>query len=140
MERKTNHRQLSDNQFMEQFRNGSFDPELFNHEAHLRLAWLSIDRFGLDQAEENIQHQLQRYVEIVGAKDKYHMTLTIVALKIVNHFMKKSKSDNFHDFIEEFPKLKYAFQELINAHYSYNIFTSDKARSMFLEPDLLTFD
>ncbi len=140
MESKTNHNQLTDANFIEQFENGTLNPQIFKHEAHLRLAWLYIDRFGLKRAEQDIQKKLQNFVEIVGEKDKYHKTLTIVATKIVNHFMQKSKSDNFTDFIAEFPQLKTEFKELVNTHYSFNIFNSKKARTTFLEPDLLTFE
>jgi len=140
MESKLNHNQLTDSNFIGQFANGSLNPEIFNHEAHLRLAWLYIEEFGLKQAEKDIQNQLQNFVEIVGAKDKYHKTLTIVAIRIVNHFMRKSKSYNFTNFINEFPQLKSEFKELVNTHYSFNIFSSDKARKEFLKPDLLNFE
>ena len=140
MRTNLNHNQLTDSNFIEQFKNGSLNPQIFNHEAHLRIAWLYIDEFGIKQAEKNIQEQLQNFVEIVGAKDKYHKTLTIVAIRIVKHFIQKSKSNNFTDFIKEFPQLKSAFKELVNTHYSYNIFSSDKARTEFLKPDLLNFE
>ena len=138
---KTNlqHTQLSDTDFIEQFKNGSLNPEIFNHEAHLRLAWLYIDKFGLKQAEQNIQKQLQNFVEIVGARDKYHTTLTIVAIRIVNHFIQRSGSNNFTDFIIEFPQLKTEFKALIDAHYSFNIFDFKKAKVEYLKPDLLPF-
>ena len=137
MENKSNHNQLSDFEFTKQFIKGTLNPKVFNHEAHLRLAWLYIDQSGIKQAEEDIQNQLQNFVEIVGAKDKYHKTLTIVAIRIVNHFMQKSKSNNFADFINEFPQLKFEFKELVNTHYSFNIFNSAKAKTEFLKPDLL---
>ncbi|WP_298755230.1 hypothetical protein [uncultured Psychroserpens sp.] len=140
MESKSNHNQLSDSKFIDQFANGSLNPEIFNHEAHLRLAWLYIYRLGIKQAEQDIQDQLQSFVETVGAKDKYHKTLTIVATRIVNHFMQKSKSENFTDFINEFPQLKSEFKELVNTHYSFNIFTSELAKREFLKPDLLAFE
>ena len=140
MENNLNHNQLTDSNFIEQFKNGSLNPQIFNHEAHLRLAWLYIDMFGIKQAEKDIQKQLQNFVEIVGAKDKYHKTLTIVAIRIVNHFMQKSETNNFTDFINEFPQLKSEFKELVSTHYSFNIFNSERARSEYLEPDLLTFE
>ncbi|MEP0262888.1 hypothetical protein [Dokdonia sp.] len=140
MKNNLHHTQLTDTDFAEQFKNGSLNPEIFNHEAHLRLAWIYISTFGLKQAEHQIQDQLQKFVEIIGAKDKYHKTLTIVAIKIVNHFFQKSKSDNFTDFIDEYSQLKTDFKELINTHYSFDIFGSEKAKTEFLKPDLLLFE
>lgn len=140
MEIKPSHNQLSDSEFIEQFVNGTLNPKLFNHEAHLRLAWLYIGKYGVERAERDIQRQLLNFDKIVGKGDKYHITVTVVAIKIVNHFMLKSKSSDFTEFIIEFPKLKSEFKELVNAHYSFNIFTSEKAQTEYLNPDLLSFE
>lgn len=140
MENNLNHNQLTDSNFIKQFKNGSLNPQIFNHEAHLRLAWLYIDKFGLKKAEKDVQKQLQDFVKIVGAKDKYHKTLTIVAIRTVNHFMQKFETNNFTDFINEFPQLKSDFKELVNTHYSFNIFNSERARSEYIAPDLLPFE
>lgn len=140
MENKPNHNQFSDFEFIEQFINGTLNPKVFNHEAHLRLAWLYIEEYGIEQAEGDIQRQLLNFDKIVGKGDKYHTTLTIVAIRIVNHFMLKSKSANFTKFINEFPQLKSEFKALVNTHYSFNIFTSEKARTEYIMPDLLNFE
>ena len=94
---------------------------------------------GLEKAEESIQNQLENFVAHVGAKDKYNKTVTIVAMKAVHHFMKQSKTNNFKDFIIETPQLKINFKELINSHYSFDIFKSMKAKTEFLRPDLIAF-
>lgn len=133
------HYQLSDSIFEKQFIDCQLDPSIFSHEAHLRLAWINIDRHGFVQAEKNIQAQLQNFVAFVGAKDKYHVTLTVAAIKIVNHFKENSTTDNFKDFIKEHPALKNNFKDLIARHYSFDIFKSKKAQAAFLEPDLLPF-
>ncbi len=135
-----NHYQLSDNDFEAQFANANLDPAIFSHEAHLRLAWIHLNRYGLRQAEENICAQLVNFVNTIGAADKFNKTLTIAAIKAVHHFMQKSTSDNFADFIEEFPRLKYNFKELLGYHYGFDIFQSERARKEYLEPDLLPFD
>lgn len=131
---------LSDTEFIAQFETCTLDPSTFNHEAHLRLAWIHIEQFGVEQAKENIQRQLQNFVEHVGAKEKYHQTLTIVAIEAVNHFMKKSKSRSFQDFVIEFPQLKDNFKGLINSHYSFDIFKSIKAKNEYLKPNVIPFE
>lgn len=133
------HYQLSDTEFNKQFSDCTLNPELFSHEAHLRLAWINIRNLGLEKAEANIQNGLQNFVAHVGAKNKYHTTLTIVSMKAVYHFMKQSKTNNFKDFIAENPELKTNFKSLINSHYSIDIFKSTKAKSEFLEPDVMPF-
>ncbi len=131
---------LSDTEFEHQFLACTLNPAEFSHEAHLRLAWIHIDRYGLEQAEKNIQTQLQNFVVHAGAADKYNTTLTLAAIKAVAHFMRKAKSTTFLDFIAEVPRLKYNFKELMACHYSFDIFTSATARGEYLEPDLLPFD
>ena len=131
---------LNDTEFEEQFKIGLLSPKLFNHEAHLRLAWIQISKYGIERAQINIQKQLLAYVEKLGARPKYNTTLTIAAIKAVYHFMLKSESETFKDYIEEFPRLKHNFKDLMNAHYGIDIFSLEKAKIEFLEPDLLPFD
>lgn len=135
-----NHLKLSDDAFEEQFRSCAFEPADFSHEAHLRLAWIHIQKYGIEKAEKNVQEQLLKYVGHVGAKDKYNSTLTLAAIKAVHHFILKSKADSFSNFIEEFPRLKYHFKELMACHYSFDIYNSPKAKRTFLAPDVLAFD
>lgn len=134
------HYNLSDFEFEQQFINLELAPSAFSHEAHLRLAWINIHKYGIYKAETNIQNQLMNFVEFVGAKNKYNKTLTVAAIKAVYHFMLKSKSDNFKDFIAEFPRLKTHFKELMSSHYGFDIYNSEKAKVEFLQPDLLPFD
>ncbi|MCK0180484.1 hypothetical protein MWU50_14380 [Flavobacteriaceae bacterium S0862] len=133
------HYQLTDEEFESQFSNCTLDSSIFNHEAHIRLAWIHINRYGIEQALINVDNQLYSYIYSLGAEDKYNKTVTIAAVKAVYHFMQKSNSNNFKDFILEHPRLKTNFKELLDKHYSIDIFNSDIAKSSFLEPNLLPF-
>jgi hypothetical protein len=133
------HFDLSDGLFEEQFQHCKLNPALFNHEAHLRLAWIHVTKYGADKAIENITSQLCSFVVSLGAIDKYNKTLTVAAIKAVNHFIGKSHTDNFAGFIQEFPRLKFNFRELMESHYQVDIFTSEIAKQKYLEPDLLPF-
>ena len=130
----------SDYSFLDRFVKCEIDPSDFSHVAHLRLAWINICLYGIKKAEVLIQQQIQNYVTFLGAEDKYNTTLTIAATKAVYHFMLKSKSHNFIDFIEEFPRLEKDFKSLLDTHYSFNIIHSDIAKTEFIEPDLMPFD
>ena len=134
------HLRLSDLEFEQQFQDCTLNPELFTHEAHLRLAYIHINKYGVKLAERNITSQLKAFVIHLGALDKYNETLTLAAVKAVYHFTLKSKSSDFQSFVLEFPRLKSNFRELMASHYSVDIFNSNKAKKEFLEPDLLPFD
>lgn len=134
------HFDLTDAAFEREFESCAFNPELFTHEAHLRLAWIHLKKYGEESAIRNVSNQLMKYVDFLGAREKYNQTLTTAAVKAVFHFMNKSNSDNFREFIAEFPRLKFNFRELMEQHYTFDIFTSAEAKQVFLEPDLAMFD
>ena len=134
-----NHFELSDAEFEQQFAACTLPSAVFSHEAHLRLTWIHIRKYGLEQALENIQQQLQQYVIHLGVTEKYHKTLTIAAVKAVHHFISKSEANNFRDFIQACPQLMTNFKELINSHYSFDIFDSDQARMEYIAPDTKPF-
>lgn len=133
------HLSLTDDQFESQFRNGSLAPNLFNHEAHIRLAWIHVGRYGVEQACEHICCQIQAFDRQHGDGTKYHHTLSMAAVKAVGHFYQKSNANTFTDFINEFPRLISNFKSLVNTHYSAFVIRLPKARTQYLEPDLLPF-
>ncbi|MDH7447045.1 hypothetical protein [Aquimarina sp. 2201CG14-23] len=133
------HNDFNDLEFEKRFKDCSLNPSLFTHEAHLRLAWIYITSYDLEVACDMITNQILAYVVSLGETDKFNKTLTVAAIKIVNHFIQKSTSTSFQNFIIEFPELNYNFKQLINSHYSFDIFNSEKAKKTFLEPDLLVF-
>lgn len=133
------HFELSDDQFEQQFSDCTLDPANFSHEAHLRLAWIHIKKYGVEAAVENICNQLVKFTAFVGAADKYNKTLTIAAVRMVNHFINRSHADSFYEFIHEYPGQKTRFRELIATHYHVDIFKSVTAKKEYLEPDLLPF-
>ena len=132
--------ELTDSEFEQQFNSCEMDPTLFSHEAHLRLAYIHIGKYGHDQAIKNVCDQLMAFVSHLGATDKYNTTLTVAAVKAVYHFMQKSKANDFKGFIAEFPQLKFEFKRLMHCHYDFDIFNSQKAKKTFLEPNLRPFD
>jgi hypothetical protein len=134
------HFALTDFEFENSFADCSLDAAVFTHEAHLRLGWIHLQKYGIDRAIANITSQLKAFVLHAGSGDKYNMTLTVAAVKIVYHFMQKSTADDFANFIATNPRLKSHFRELVYSHYSTNIFTSPQAKQEYLEPELLPFD
>jgi hypothetical protein len=94
----------------------------------------------INTAIDNIRSQLQNFVANLFARSKYNETLTIAAIKAVYHFMLKSKTNNFKDFITENPRLKNNFKELLAFHYKTDIFNSPVAKEKYLTPELLPFD
>jgi len=59
---------------------------------------------------------------------KFHKTLTVAAVKTANHFLLKSETENFLDFIIEFPKLNNNFKDLIECRYGFNVLLLKKLK------------
>lgn len=131
--------ELADEQFAQEFKQCTLAPSLFNHEAHLRLAWIHLQQSNVEQAIQSVCSQITAFVNHVGGHDKYNLTLTVAAVRVVHHFMSKSHSKVFPDFIDEFPQLKSGFKALIQSHYSMDIFNSPEAKATYLAPDLASF-
>jgi hypothetical protein len=112
---------LSDNELLEQLENCSLAPELFTHEAMLRLSWVLIQKHGLEVAIVKSIHIKEKYFKTALKSDKFNKTLTRAYAEILYYFMKKSKTNNFDKLLREFPRLKFDFQKLVKTHYGYNI-------------------
>lgn len=133
------HWKLSEEEFEEKFSSCTFRPLWFTHEAHLRLAWIYISKYGKDIAFEKYSNQLQAFANKYNADGKYNATVTFASIQIMNHFMNESESYDFQDFINEFPQLKVNFKQVLQTHYSGDIFTSKEAKENILQPDLVPF-
>ncbi len=134
------HYQFSDTEFEMQFADASLPPHLFTHEAHLRLAWIHINSYEQTVAIEQISSQILKFATRHGDPNKFDATVTVAAIKIVHHFIQKSKTIYFKDFIKEFPGLKYNFKEILDQHYGFDIFDSEKAKKEYIQPDLYPFN
>ena len=134
------HHKLSDADFLAAMENGQLEPELFSHEAHLRWGWLLLNSYDLDTAIKLARNQLKQYVRFLGMDSKYNETVTTAAMLALHHFRTRHPTQSFFEFIRKAPRLKTSFKELMEAHYSRDIFSAPDAKHNFLEPDLLPFN
>ncbi len=135
-----NHTELTDEQFLKTFSSCELLPSLFNHEAHIRLAWILLTNNGLEKAREEVVKLIGDYVHHLNQEDKFNLTLTIAATEIISNKVQLSSTIEFQDFIDEFPGLITEFKTSIYQHYSFDIFNSDVAKTQYLPPDLIPFD
>jgi len=137
--RAKDHWQFSNDELEREFETFKLKPGMFSHEAHLRLAYIHIVKYGAKEAEKNMCEQIKGYAESLGVYDKFNKTVTIASVKAMVHFMQKSKAQSFQDFIQEFPRLLTNFKDILSQHYSFNVFADKGAKKEFVEPDLLPF-
>ena len=134
------HRSLTDDQFLYQLQTATLDAALFTHEAHLRLAWVQLQHHEKDIAIAQTCALIKSYVQVLGASDKFNQTLTVAAVEAVSHFMHKRETKSFENFIAANPELSTNFKGLLQTHYSFDIFSSNSAKSNYIAPDLVPFD
>lgn len=112
---------LTDTDLLSQFGNCSLSPELFTHEVQLKLAWILINKYGLDIATlKNCKIKKQFYIKALNSS-KFNLPLTKAYTEILHYFMEKSTAKDFDKLLREFPRLKYSFKELVKTHYGHNI-------------------
>jgi len=113
--------ELSENELLEQIENCKLSPELFTHMTMLRLAWILIQKHGLEVAIVKNNTIKERYFKTALKSDKFNKTLSRAYVEILYYFISKSKVNNFDKLLREFPRLKFDFQQLVKTHYGYNI-------------------
>ncbi len=124
-----------DRAFKAAFEAGDIAPAAFNHEAHLRLAYVYLVESGPELASQRTRRSLLAFLaqhEIPRAK--FHETLTRAWVLAVSHFMGRADSCSFAEFaVSSQPLLD---SKVMLKHYSAEALFSPAARAAFLEPDL----
>jgi hypothetical protein len=133
------HFRFSDEVYEQKFRDCKLPPLYFSHEAHLRLAYIHLKKYGLEKAIENMCTQIYDFAFKYGATMKFNATVTYASLQIMYHYISNSESNNFLDLMIEFPHLLTNFKEEIQKHYSWDVFRSPEAKTKIHEPDLEPF-
>jgi hypothetical protein len=117
------------------FEAGDIDPDRFDHEAHVYVAWLYVREFPLAEALAKFDAALQRLVIKLGANGKYHTTLTWFFLLVI---AERAQSDQpWYVFKRSNADLLGDSKQLLSRYYSEEFLFSEKARENFVLPDNL---
>jgi hypothetical protein len=132
--------EMNDNELLQQFKDCTLSPSFLTHEVLLRITWILIRKNGLERAIVKNCKLKEQYFKEVLKSDKYNNALTIAYAEILHHFMEKSTSRDFDKFLQEFPRLKYSFKDLVKTHYGYNILKEHrKVEPQIIRQILFTF-
>src|SRR5438309_11729327 len=101
----THHPSMTDDEFMRAFESCTLPQEMFHHRDHVRLAWLYLARFGRDQAEVRIAQSIRRYAASHGKARKYHHTMTLAWLKLVEGAANRVPAVGFEGLLAACPDL-----------------------------------
>lgn len=107
----------------------------FNHESHLRLAYVYLIEHGPAGAQRRMRDALASFLSAHGVPAaKFHETLTCAWVLAVSHFMSRSSSSSFAEFAANSQPLLNS--KVMLAHYSAQTLFSPEARASYVAPDL----
>ncbi|WNO09210.1 hypothetical protein [Teredinibacter sp. KSP-S5-2] len=131
---------LEPKEFVEAFENKTLPPEFFDHEGHMYAAWCLLLTCERELAVSRYCLALKNYAASIGMPEKYHATITIALLRIIEGRL-NSNSD-FRDwecFKQYNNDLFSSAKEVLLTFYSPELLYSTEARNAYVEPDLLSF-
>jgi hypothetical protein len=121
-----------DADFLARFESGQIDPASFTHEQHLRLAWCCLQADAAS-APQRICTLIRDFAIRAGAAGKYHETLTLAWLRIVDAH--RAGEPDFDAYLRAHPQL--LDRLLCSRHYSAE--QMENGRAKWVEPDLQAF-
>ena len=108
----------------------------FGHREHIRLAFLVLREYGLDAGLTHLRQAIQHFATAHGAPEKYHETITVFWVRLVQHAITQTPDiDTFSDFERAHPHL--FDTRLIYTYYSPERLHSQAARESWLDPDVM---
>ena len=107
----------------------------FPHADHVRLTILYLSRYGREQAERKLFDGLQRFAAAKGVPEKFHVTMTIAWLDLVDAARRRLPE------VRDPAALIAAYPELLDRDALLRFYTrerlmSDEARQKWVAPDL----
>lgn len=124
---------LCDSDFMSQFEDLSLDPKHFNHLGHLRIAWLYLGHYDLNEANKRVCSGIKKYAESLGAKDKFNLTVTDSLVRIMAKRIDKTQS--WEEFLGANSDLVNDALSVLLKHFSEELLFSEKAKIELVEVD-----
>jgi hypothetical protein len=124
----------NDEEFIQAFEDCTIPPEDFNHQSHIRMAWIYL-RTKSDAAEHVISG-IQKYATACGLSNLYHDTITRFWIAAVEKAIEADpQTKTFPAFLER--NIHLSDSHFIDQFYTRELLFSDAARASWVEPDLL---
>jgi hypothetical protein len=127
---------ISDEQFIKQFEDLTLDKDYFNHVGHLRISWLYLHKFELEIAISLVCNGIQYYATHLGAKQKFHLTITDSLVRIMAKRNNEKKSKSWLSFLAENNDLVEDSMAVLMQYFTKERLLSEQARMILISPDL----
>ena len=127
--------QLTDDDLLRQFLDTSLPTSLFDHQQHVRIAWLFVTREGIAAALTGFSGALQRFATSKGAHNLFHVTITWSFLFLINERQEQCAAQDWHTFAERNGDLLTWKPSILERYYTSETLWSERARRSFVLPD-----
>jgi hypothetical protein len=105
---------MNDRQFLRALESCELAPQCFGHREHVRAAFLYLECLPFGAAIDRMRGTLQRYTAALGRPEKYHETLTVAFMCLVNTHRQRGTYGNWEEFARLNPEL---FDSGVLRHY-----------------------
>lgn len=120
------------------FEAGTIDIDAFDHEAHVYVAWLYLERFPLLEAIGRFSDALRRLTIQLGVPGKYHETITWFFMFVIEERCQEPRTGGWFSFQRDNADLfARGDDNILNRYYSSDLLASNRARQSFVLPDRL---
>lgn len=126
---------MSDQELIRSFESLTLDPADFPHSEHVRLAFAYLQRFDLIESLRRYRNGLLRLTTSLGARDKYHDTVTCGMVVIIHERMaSRAEPCDWETFRKENPDLLRWRDGAFFEYYGEDVLESEVARRTFVLP------
>jgi len=130
---------MDDTELLRRFEAQDLAPPTWNHAAHLRMAWIYLERLPVGDALDRLRSGIQRLNAVNAVPEAllmgYHETVTEAWLRIVDCTRRvQGAGANSREFLEAQSHL--CQRTLLRLYYSRERMCSAEAKARFVDPDL----
>jgi len=122
---------MTDAEFLAALESCALPKAEFDHHGHLRAAWLYLRAASFPDALARMSAALKRYSAHMGKPDRYHETITVAYMALVNERIHAGGAqDRWSGFQRDNPDL--ADRRLLTHYYRPETLASATARNIFV--------
>ena len=128
--------------FLRRFEDATLPFDQWHHREHIKVAYLYLSRYPLEQALEKMRDGLRAYNTAHRVPDEltrgYHETITQAWMRLVNIMLSEyGQAETADRFCEQHPQLLQ--YKVLRFFYSQDLLMSPRAKVEFIQPDLAPF-
>ena len=122
---------MTDAEFLAALESGALPEADFDHAGHVRAAWLYLQQGSFPQALGRMSAALRNYAAVLGKPDRYHETITVAYLALINERLAlRGDGGGWRAFLEQNHEL--LDRRLLTHYYRPETLASPAARRVFI--------